>query len=78
MVIKLLENTSDKISLENEENSQALFSLIDKDQEKIKEEKSVSLRKILGTTQHHPKWAIAYKFPAQQASTQIISVDFQV
>ena len=78
LVIKLLENTSDKISLENEENSQALFSLIDKDQEKIKEEKSVSLRKILGTTQHHPKWAIAYKFPAQQASTQIISVDFQV
>ncbi|MBO4204124.1 hypothetical protein J5893_04890 [bacterium] len=37
-----------------------------------------SLRDILGHTNHHPRWAIAYKFPAQQASTQILRVDFQV
>lgn len=35
-------------------------------------------RKILWATQHHPRRAIAYKFPAQQISTQIISVDRQV
>jgi len=42
---------------------------------KINENK---LRKILGTTDHHPKRAIAYKFPAEQISTQIKSIDFQV
>ncbi|HCY20822.1 TPA: hypothetical protein DIC40_03045 [Patescibacteria group bacterium] len=35
-------------------------------------------RDILGATDHHPRWAVAYKFPAQLASTKIISVDFQV
>lgn len=35
-------------------------------------------RDILGSTDHHPRWAVAYKFPAQLASTKIVSVDFQV
>jgi DNA ligase (NAD+) len=35
-------------------------------------------RTILWSTQHHPRRAIAYKFPAQQISTQIQSVDRQV
>jgi len=35
-------------------------------------------RDILWSTDHHPRRAVAYKFPAQLASTQIISVDFQV
>jgi DNA ligase (NAD+) len=35
-------------------------------------------REILGSTTHHPRRGIAYKFPAEQASTQILSVDFQV
>lgn len=37
-----------------------------------------SLREILGATEHHPRWAIAYKFPAQQVASKILSVDFQV
>jgi DNA ligase (NAD+) len=37
-----------------------------------------SIREILWRTEHHPRWAIAYKFPAQQVSSQIQSVDFQV
>lgn len=35
-------------------------------------------RDILWSTDHHPRRAVAYKFPAQLASTQILSVDFQV
>jgi DNA ligase (NAD+) len=42
---------------------------------KVKEE---NIRHTLGSTEHHPRRAVAYKFPAQIASTKIISVDFQV
>ncbi len=35
-------------------------------------------RKIIWSTDHHPRRAVAYKFPAQLAATQILSVDFQV
>lgn len=39
---------------------------------------SIKQREYIGTTDHHPRWAVAYKFPAQLAATQIISVDTQV
>lgn len=38
----------------------------------------IAIREILGNTEHHPRRAIAYKFPAQQVVSQILSVDFQV
>jgi DNA ligase (NAD+) len=31
-----------------------------------------------GSTSHHPRWAIAYKFQARQATTKLLSVEFQV
>ncbi|PZM86587.1 MAG: hypothetical protein DLD55_05275 [candidate division SR1 bacterium] len=37
-----------------------------------------NIRSLLGSTEHHPRWAIAYKFPAQQIASQILSIDFQV
>ena len=39
---------------------------------------TLMVREILGSTEHHPRRAVAYKFPAQLASTKVISVDFQV
>ncbi len=42
---------------------------------KVEDEKQ---RKIIWSTDHHPRRAVAYKFPAQLAATQILSVDFQV
>lgn len=33
---------------------------------------------IIGKTNHHPKWAIAYKFKAQQASSILRKIDYQV
>jgi DNA ligase (NAD+) len=33
---------------------------------------------VLGMTAHHPRWAMAYKFPAKQVATKLLSVDFQV
>lgn len=34
--------------------------------------------KILGNTTKSPRWSIAYKFPAKQASTRLLDVTFQV
>jgi DNA ligase (NAD+) len=33
---------------------------------------------ICGYTAHHPRWAVAFKFKAKQATTQLLNVEFQV
>ena len=75
LVIKLQDNQKDNIELSNQDKNQILFNIPEWE---IAKERPTSLRKILWATQHHPRRAIAYKFPAQQASTQILSVDFQI
>jgi len=37
-----------------------------------------SIQEKCGYTQHHPKWAIAYKFKAKQATTTLEQVEYQV
>lgn len=32
----------------------------------------------LGTTAHHPRWAIAFKFQAKQTATRLIDIEYQV
>jgi DNA ligase (NAD+) len=38
----------------------------------------VELQDRMGMTTHHPRWAIAYKFKARQATSQLLNVEFQV
>lgn len=38
----------------------------------------LAVRDILGFTEHHPRWAIAYKFEAPQARTVVQDIDVQV
>ena len=39
---------------------------------------SYQQQKVLGFTAKTPRWAIAYKYKAEQVTTQLLSVDFQV
>lgn len=39
---------------------------------------SYQQQRVLGFTAKTPRWAIAYKYKAEQVSTELISVDFQV
>ncbi len=38
----------------------------------------LALQQRLGVTSHHPRWAIAFKFKAKQATSKLLHVDFQV
>jgi DNA ligase (NAD+) len=38
----------------------------------------LSLQEKMGMTTHHPRWAIAYKFKARQATSKLRNVEFQV
>lgn len=38
----------------------------------------LDLQEKLGMTSHHPRWAIAFKFKARQATTRLRGVEFQV
>lgn len=39
---------------------------------------NIELHDKLGMTTHHPRWAIAFKFKARQATSKLKSVEFQV
>jgi DNA ligase (NAD+) len=39
---------------------------------------SLALQDKMGMTTHHPRWAIAYKFKARQATSKLLKVEFQV
>ncbi|HEY4335160.1 MAG TPA: NAD-dependent DNA ligase LigA, partial [Puia sp.] len=39
---------------------------------------SIPLQDRMGMTSHHPRWAIAFKFPSRQATSTLRKVEFQV
>ncbi|MEP7143975.1 MAG: NAD-dependent DNA ligase LigA [Ferruginibacter sp.] len=39
---------------------------------------NVELQQQTGSTTHHPRWAIAYKFKARQATSKLLKVEYQV
>ncbi len=39
---------------------------------------NLHLQEEAGYTSHHPRWAIAFKFKAKQATTQLLNVEYQV
>lgn len=39
---------------------------------------SILQQQLIGKTSHHPKWAVAYKFKAKQATSTLLHVDFQI
>ncbi len=39
---------------------------------------SLAIQEKCGATSHHPRWAIAYKFKARQATTRLLDIEFQV
>jgi DNA ligase (NAD+) len=39
---------------------------------------SLEQQRRLGSTAHHPRWAVAYKFPARQATTRVLAIDVNV
>ena len=39
---------------------------------------NLELQDRAGFTSHHPRWAIAYKFKAKQATTKMINIEYQV
>lgn len=38
----------------------------------------LALQEKCGFTSHHPRWAIAFKFKAKQATSKLLSVDYQI
>lgn len=38
----------------------------------------LALQERCGSTSHHPRWAVAYKFKAKQATSRLLQVDYQV
>ena len=39
---------------------------------------SLELQERCGYTSHHPRWAIAFKFKAKQATTKLLNIEYQV
>ncbi len=39
---------------------------------------NLEMQDLCGYTSHHPRWAIAFKFKAKQATTKLLSIDYQV
>ncbi|SVD33906.1 uncharacterized protein METZ01_LOCUS386760, partial [marine metagenome] len=44
---------------------------------KLDEATHLNKRELLGMSSHHPRWALAWKFPPEEATTVLMDVDWQ-
>lgn len=90
--IELLRDLGFKVSLKKEQTCKGISAALkacndwERDREKFKYEidgavvkvDNIELQTKSGSTQHHPRWAIAFKFKAKQAHTQLEEVEYQI
>ncbi|MBI4656382.1 MAG: NAD-dependent DNA ligase LigA [Elusimicrobia bacterium] len=76
-VKKLCANAEEVISFYNEHSAKK-FSLAYEIDGLVVKINSLNARKILGTTAKSPRWAVAFKYPAQQAFTKVNNIRFSV
>ena len=69
---KVVEICSDKNLSENLQNQVIEFDGL------VIKLMNLNAQNLIGSTNHHPRWAFAFKFPATQYSTKLIGVDWQV
>ena len=75
--LKVIDGIDDVIRycIEYEEGRDALPYEIDGMVVKVND---LRLQEAMGMTTHHPRWAMAYKFKARQATSKLLRVDYQV
>lgn len=76
-LVKRFENIKDVITFCNEWESKRDSFPFEIDGMVIKLD-DYAQQQACGSTSHHPRWAIAYKFKARQATTKLLNVEFQV
>ena len=90
--IEVLQDLGFKVSLKKEQTCKGIAAALkacndwERDREKFLYEidgavvkvDNIELQAKSGSTQHHPRWAIAFKFKAKQAHTQLEEVEYQI
>ena len=90
--IKLLQELGFKVSLQKDQICKGIRSALNScnkwetDREKFLYEidgavvkvDDFKMQSLCGSTAHHPRWAIAFKFKAKQAHTKLLEVEYQV
>ena len=90
--IRLLKELGFKVSLEKEQIADNILDAVkacekwELDRSKFHYEidgavvkvDDIKLQNTCGSTQHHPRWAVAYKFAAKQGHTTLLDVEYQV
>lgn len=90
--IKLLQDLGFKVSLNNDQMCKGIRAALascnnwETNREKFLYEidgavvkvDDFKMQSLCGSTAHHPRWAIAFKFKAKQAHTKLLEVEYQV
>lgn len=76
-LVEMIERETKWYLQEKQENEQKDYFDFDIDGMVIKLD-DMKMWDILGRTEHHPRYSIAYKFPAKQVRTKVLSIEHSV